>query len=151
MAWTKKEQNFLKDLQSEEKLCVEKYQRAAENACDRTLTSLFNEIEKAEKHHYDVVTEMLSGTVPAQKAQQPSQKKDPHALKSTANRAEKQRDAYLLNDLLSTEKYIAGVYNTSVFEFTDPAARNVLAEIQRQEQEHGKSISEYMQANNMSC
>ncbi len=151
MAWTKKEQNFLKDLQSEEKLCVEKYQRAAEDACDPTLTSLFNEIEKAERHHYDVVTEMISGTVPVQKPKEPSRKKDPHAMKSTASRSEKQRDAYLLSDLLGTEKYIAGVYNTSVFEFSDPAARNALAEIQRQEQEHGKSLSEYMQANNMYC
>lgn len=151
MSWTKKEQNFLKDLQSEEKLCTEKYHRAAEDACDPTLTSLFSEIEKAEQHHYDMVTEMLSGSVPAQKPKEPSRKKDPHALKSTAKRSEKQRDAYLLSDLLSTEKYIAGVYNTSVFEFSDPAARNVLAEIQRQEQEHGKAISEYMQANNMYC
>ena len=32
MNWTKKEQNFLKDLQSEEKICIEKYDRAAESA-----------------------------------------------------------------------------------------------------------------------
>lgn len=30
----KKEQGLLKDLQNEEKLCVEKYRKAAENACD---------------------------------------------------------------------------------------------------------------------
>ena len=30
MSWTQKEKNFLKDIQNEEKLCAEKYQKAAE-------------------------------------------------------------------------------------------------------------------------
>ena len=46
---------------------------------------------------------------------------------------------------------MAGVYNTSVFEFSDAKARGVLMNIQQQEQQHGKEIAEYMQANNMYC
>ena len=41
MTLTKKEQGLLKDLQHEEKLCAEKYHRAAEAACDPHLKSLF--------------------------------------------------------------------------------------------------------------
>ena len=155
MTLTKKEQGLLKDLQNEEKLCVEKYRKAAENACDAKLQHIFEKIEKAEQSHYDTVTGMLAGTLPAQQGQQSkgqaSRQKAEKDLKSTASRAEKQRDAYLLSDLLGTEKYVSGVYNTAVFEFSDAKARQVLAAIQQQEQEHGKQLSDYMQANNMYC
>ena len=43
------------------------------------------------------------------------------------------------------------MYITAVFEFSDAKARQVLAAIQQQEQEHGKQLSDYMQANNMYC
>ena len=148
MTLTKKEQGLLKDLQNEEKLCVEKYRKAAENACDAKLQHIFEKIEKAEQSHYDTVTGMLAGTLPKGQASRQKAEKD---LKSTASRAEKQRDAYLLSDLLGTEKYVSGVYNTAVFEFSDAKARQVLAAIQQQEQEHGKQLSDYMQANNMYC
>ena len=65
MTLTKKEQGLLKDLQNEEKLCVEKYRKAAENACDAKLQHIFEKIEKAEQSHYDTVTGMLAGTLPA--------------------------------------------------------------------------------------
>lgn len=103
----KKEQGLLKDLQNEEKLCVEKYRKAAENACDAKLQHIFEKIEKAEQSHYDTVTGMLAGTLPAQQGQQSkgqaSRQKAEKDLKSTASRTEKQRDAYLLSDLLGTE------------------------------------------------
>ena len=155
MTLTKKEQGLLKDLQNEEKLCVEKNPQAPEKARDAQLAHIFEKIQKAEQSHYDTVTGMLAGTLPAQQGQQSkgqaSRQKAEKDLKSTASRAEKQRDAYLLSDLLGTEKYVSGVYNTAVFEFSDAKARQVLAAIQQQEQEHGKQLSDYMQANNMYC
>ena len=153
MPMTKKEQSLLKDLQNEEKLCAEKYSKAAEAACDPALKTMLGQIAKAEQNHYDTVTQMLNGTVPSLPGQSkmPARGKAAKDLKSAAKRAEKQQDAYLLADLLATEKYVAGVYNTSVFEFSDAKARGVLMNIQQQEQQHGKEIAEYMQANNMSC
>ena len=68
MTLTKKEQGLLKDLQNEEKLCVEKYRKAAENACDAKLQHIFEKIEKAEQSHYDTVTGMLAGTLPPNRA-----------------------------------------------------------------------------------
>lgn len=144
MTLTKKEQGLLKDLQNEEKLCVEKYRKAAENACDAKLQHIFEKIEKAEQSHYDTVTGMLAGTLPAQQGQQSkgqaSRQKTEKDLKSTASRAEKQRDAYLLSDLLGTEKYVSGVYNTAVFEFSDAKARQVLAAIQQQDRNTANSF-----------
>ena len=152
MPMTKKEQSLLKDLQNEEKLCAEKYAKAAEAACDPALKTMLGQIAKAEQNHYDTVTQMLNGTVPslpAPAAAQPKAAKAQAAPRSTATRAGKKQDAYLLADLLATEKYVAGVYNTSVFEFCDEKSRQVLSGIQQQEQHHGKQLADYMQANGM--
>ena len=65
MPMTKKEQSLLKDLQNEEKLCAEKYSKAAEAACDPALKTMLGQIAKAEQNHYDTVTDMLAGKVPA--------------------------------------------------------------------------------------
>lgn len=148
---TKKEQDFLKDLQNEEKLCIEKYSRAAQDACDESLKQIFTKIGDAEQKHYDTITTMLKGEVPQQPKQQQSgskQAKHPD-LKSTASAAGKKKDAYLLADLLGTEKYVSSVYNTAVFEFNDEAARQTLAGIQQAEQQHGKQLYDYMAANGM--
>lgn len=150
MSWTQKEKNFLKELQSEEKLCAEKYHKAAQAACDAGLRQMLEQIEQAEQNHHDTVTRMLEGDMPAPKAQaQPPKTKPAGALKAQTTRAQKQSDAFLLADLLASEKYVAGVYNTAVFEFRDPAARQLLAGIQQTEQNHGKELADYMLANGM--
>ncbi|MEG0768762.1 MAG: spore coat protein [Ruthenibacterium sp.] len=158
MSFTKKEQDFLKDLQGEEKLCTEKYHKAAEAACDPKLKQIFSKIEQAEQSHYDTVSGMLRGTIPAPQSTKPKEHpaqaqgaKQQQALKSEVSSAKKKCDQYLLSDLLATEKYTAGVYNTAVFEFTDEKARQVLSGIQQQEQHHGKQLADYMMANHMDC
>ena len=151
MTLTKKEQSLLKDLQNEEKMCAEKYQRAAENANDPLLKEMFNQIGQTEQDHYNTVTEMLAGNVPQPKGVEAKRQKTAEQLKSQANRAGKKQDAYLLDDLLATEKYVSAAYNTSVFEFSDEQARQVLSGIQQQEQHHGKQLSDYMQANGIYC
>ena len=151
MNLTTKEQGLLKDLQSGEKLCTEKYQKAAAAACDPVLQGMFSKIAGEEQGHYDTVTQMLSGVVPTPKSKQQPEAAQKPDLQSKADCAGQQADQYLLKDLLSTEKYIAGVYNVSVFEFSDEQARQVLNDIQTQEQNHGKQLSDYMQANGMYC
>ena len=58
-------------------------------------------------------------------------------------------DGVFFQDLLGMEKYVAGVYNTGLFEFRDTAMRDTLAHIQKEEQEHGKHIYDYMEVNQM--
>ncbi len=55
-------------------------------------------------------------------------------------------DKDLCTDLLMTEKYVSGSYNTAIFEFTSPQVRDVLNHIQKEEQEHGESIFKYMES-----
>jgi spore coat protein CotF len=62
---------------------------------------------------------------------------------------DKQADCYLCSDLLADEKHVSGLYNTSIFEFNDKQIRDTLNHIQKEEQEHGKAIYDYMSVNNM--
>lgn len=151
MTFTKKEQSLLKDLQNEEKMCAEKYHKAAQAANDPLLQQMFDQIGQEEEEHYETVSQMLTGTVPESHGVEKKREKSPETLKTKVSRAAKQQDQYLLNDLLATEKFVAGAYNTSVFEFSDEKARQALSGIQQQEQHHGKRLSDYMQANGMYC
>lgn len=62
---------------------------------------------------------------------------------------EKYDDAYLCRDALAMEKHMSSVYDTSVFEFTSPVLRDTLAHIQKEEQNHGETLYDYMQTNGM--
>ncbi|EGT3617166.1 spore coat protein [Clostridium perfringens] len=53
-------------------------------------------------------------------------------------------DYTLCQDALSTEKYISSSYNTAIFDCLDTQIRKVLNHIQKEEQEHGEQISNYM-------
>lgn len=58
-------------------------------------------------------------------------------------------DKSMLEDMLMTEKYISGSYDTAVFESGNPQVRQALQHIQRDEQKHGEEISKYMQQHGM--
>ena len=64
MQWNQKERDLLKDLKDQEQLCVDKYMRHAENACDPQLKNLFSQLAQQEAQHLKTVTEMESGTIP---------------------------------------------------------------------------------------
>ena len=151
MTLNAKQQGLRKDLQSDAKMCAEKYQRAAQQACDPVLKDMFSQIAQSEEGHFQAITQMMGGTVPQPRGVEAQRKMTPQELRSKADAAGMQKDQYLLSDLLATEKFTAGVYNSSVFEFGDEQARQVLSGIQQQEQHHGKRLSDYMQANNMYC
>lgn len=59
------------------------------------------------------------------------------------------QDQNLCTDLLMTEKYVSGTYDTAIFEFRDPQVRDLLNHIQKEEQQHGEAIFNYMQDNGM--
>jgi spore coat protein CotF len=55
----------------------------------------------------------------------------------------------MCTDMLMTEKYVSGTYNTAVFEFQDTRVRDVLNHIQKEEQKHGEAIFQYMHSKGM--
>ena len=166
MNLTQKEEMLLKDQKSHEKICIEKYTNYAEQAQDPELKKLFNDYAQQEQQHLDTINQILNGSVPQknnQKKQQANQYKQNnqnqqhHQQNNQESRQNQtaragmsnQKDARLCNDLLMTEKYVSGTYDTAIFESTDSNLRNALNHIQKEEQQHGEGIFNYMQQNGM--
>ena len=60
-----------------------------------------------------------------------------------------QNDLYLCQDALETEKHISSTYDNSIFEFSNSQIRQVLNHIQKEEQEHGEGLSNYLRSKGM--
>ncbi len=148
MKLTQKETGLLKDLKEQEKLCVDKYTKHSSCAKDAQLKNLFTTLAQAEKQHFDTITQIESGTVPRMGGGQ-SALPTFSAVYGGGNTPDKQNDCYLCSDVLAGEKHVSQLYDTCIFEFNDEGLRNVLNHIQKEEQEHGKMIYDYMSANGM--
>ena len=150
MMWTQKESSLLNDLKSQEQLCVEKYQQYAQRANDPELKTIFQTIQNVEEQHLQTISGMLQGQLPQQKAQQQQQpSQQPPTQGQAKHTPQWQQDAYLCQDAIATEKHVSSAYDTAVFEFRTPAARQALNDIQSAEQHHGEMIYAYMARNGM--
>ncbi len=148
MTLDQKEKDLLKDLKGQEKLCVDKYAKHASCAKDAQLKNLFTQISQNEQKHLDALTQIENGTVPQFSGTDLQQPTFTATYGATEN-PDKKNDCYLCSDLLATEKHASGLYDTCIFEFKDENLRQVLNSIQKQEQEHGKQLYDYMSTNSM--
>ena len=65
MILSEKETAAIKDLQTQEQTCVEKYARSSKQAKDPVLANLFEELHRKEQKHYDSLSQVLNGSVPS--------------------------------------------------------------------------------------
>lgn len=137
MTFTQKETTLLKDLKSQEELCIEKYGKYAADACDGELKNLFTSIRSAEQQHLSTVNGWLGETSAAATASLP-------AASGCAD-----NDKFLCQDALSMEKHVSSVYDVCIFEFADSTVRQKLNQIQSDEQKHGEQIYQYMSKHGM--
>lgn len=150
MQLTQKETDLIKDLKNQEKLCVDKYTKYSSEASDAQLKKLFSQISQEEQQHLNTISQIESGTVPQGNSGSSGQTSfTPTATYGVADNKDKQGDSMLCSDVLSSEKHVSHLYDTCVFEFKDENLRNTLNHIQKEEQEHGKMIYDYMQTNGM--
>ncbi len=151
MHLTQKEESLLKDLKEQEQICVEKYNKYSSDASDQQLKNLFAQIGQTEKRHLDTLNQITSGAVPAVQSgnNQQTQQTFTPTYNTSDSSQNKQKDSYLCTDLLSTEKHVSSTYNTCIFEFRDTNIRNVLNHIQKEEQQHGEQLYNYMAQNGM--
>lgn len=149
MTLTTKESGLIKDMKDQESLCIKKYDQYAQETTSVPLKQLFTSMAQTERAHLKTVTDMMNGSVtPA-----------PNTISNADNEyccawqykdeTERNRDKFFCQDMLATEKHASSLYDTSVFEFTDPVARKVLNHIQAEEQQHGERLYAYMKANGM--
>lgn len=149
---SQKERMLLEDQKSHEEICIQKYTNYANQAEDPELKQLLTTYAKEEQQHYDTINQILSGTVPnlnQQGQQQNNQNQQNSSQNTSTTGMYNTNDASLCTDLLMTEKYISGAYNTTIFECTDTSLRNTLNHIQKEEQQHGEGIFNYMQSKGM--
>ena len=149
MTLTQKENTLLADLKSQEQLCIEKYGKYEQDAHDPALKTLFKNIKSTEEGHLSTISRIMSGEEVKMPAAPSAVSQKFECQLSSASAAEKQTDAFLCKDALSMEKHVSSIYDTSIFEFTSPTLRDTLSHIQKEEQNHGEQLYEYMAKNNM--
>ena len=155
MKLTQKETTLLKDLKASEELCIEKYGTYAERAEDPALKMLFESIREAEKTHLQTIESLMQGTVPmmggGQQQQQQQNQQSGSACCGDCSRKASKNDEFLVRDALDTEKHVSSLYDTCIFEFNDAGARDALNHIQKEEQQHGKRLYDYMACHGMTA
>jgi len=148
MTLNAKECGLVKDLKGQEELCIEKYSKYASEAGDSQLKELFTGIASAEKQHLSTLNSIEGGVVPSTDTSGSSSGLPTSFSKAPAS-ADCEKDRFLCTDLLTTEKGASHLYDTCIFEFRDEAVRQTLNHIQKEEQEHGKLLYDYMKVNGM--
>ncbi|SDD79137.1 hypothetical protein SPACI_042330 [Sporomusa acidovorans DSM 3132] len=123
----------------------------AQQDTDTQLKQLFQSYAQQEQQHLSTINSILSGQVPSmnqgqqqgQQMQQSQQTGNTQATAGTSSTAN-QKDTTLCNDMLMTEKYVSGAYDSAIFEFADSNVRQALNHIQKEEQQHGEGIYNYL-------
>ena len=149
---TQKEKTLLQDQKTHEEICIKKYNDYANQAQDPQLKQIFKATGKQEQQHLDTINQLMSGQVPSmnqnqqQQGQQSTQAQSTQGQQTMNTGSGSKSDADLCNDILMTEKYVSGAYDTAIFEFSDPNIRQTLNHIQKEEQQHGESVFKYMES-----
>lgn len=149
---TQKERMLLEDQKKHEQICIEKYTNYANQAQCPQLKQLFNNHAQLERTHLDTINQLLSGNIPQMNQQQNQGTTQNTGNQNTGNTQQftgTTKDTDMCTDMLMTEKYVSGAYNTAIFEFTNPQVRDVLNHIQKEEQKHGEAIFKYMESKGM--
>lgn len=149
MTLTPKEISLLTDLKSQEQLCIEKYGKYSNEACDPELKKLFSTIKSTEEGHLSTITRIMGGEEVTMSSAPTAVSEKESFTPSSCPAESKNADAFLCKDALSMEKHVSGLYDTSIFEFTSPTLRDTLNHIQKEEQNHGEKLYEYMKTNGM--
>ncbi len=151
MVLKEKERAAIEDLQSQEKTCIEKYAKYAEQAKDPVLKDLFRTLQQEEQKHYQSLGQVLNGTVPDSDCNDSDGANyNPTAsYDAMSNSEDKQFDCFLATDCIGTEKLVSSEYNTDVFVFNNSKLRKLLADIQIEEQNHAEMLWKYKAANGM--
>ncbi|KXZ39890.1 Spore coat protein CotF [Alkalithermobacter thermoalcaliphilus JW-YL-7 = DSM 7308] len=144
---SQKEKMMLQDQKHHEEMCIQKYTEYANKAQDPQLKQLFMYHADQERQHLNTINQILNGQVPNMQQNQQSQSNAQFIFDQSLNYS--QDDIKFCEDLLMTEKYVSSTYNTTIFECVDTNVRKALNHIQKEEQEHGEHIFNYLKSKNM--
>ena len=151
MILKEKEITVIQDLQTQEKSCIEKYSKYAQQAKDPELKKLFETLSSKEQEHYNSLQQVLDGNVPDVDCNSSEGANyNPTPTYDVATDSEdKKSDCFLATDCIGTEKLVSSEYNSDVFVFGNTKIRKLLADIQIEEQNHAEMLWKYKTANGM--
>lgn len=154
VSFNQKETSYLQDAKKEEELCIKKYNGYANQAQDPQLKQLLSQLAQQEQQHLNSINQLLSGQLPATGSQQQGQQSQQQGGQQAQQQyppiqGGSQNDATLCEDQLTTEKHVSSTYNTAIFEFRDANVRQILNHIQKEEQQHGEQLFNYMASHGM--
>lgn len=158
MNFTQKERTLLEDQKKHEQICIQKYSNYANLTQCPQLKSIFQQNGQIEQEHYNTIDQLLKGQMPQMQqsssqqssgSQQMQMNQSSNFMPNGQTQSFNASDKDLCTDMLMTEKYVSGAYNTAIFEFRDPQVRNILNHIQKEEQQHGEAIFKYMESKGM--
>ena len=133
MQLSQKEKMLLQDLKGHEQMFGQKCSDYANQAQDPQLKQIFQNMAQHEQQHIQSISQNLNETQGSQ------------GQSGQTN----QKDTLLCHDMLSSQKYLSGAYNTAIFEMKDTNIRQELNTIQSDKQKHGEEIFKYMQRKGM--
>jgi len=151
MILKEKEITVIQDLQTQEKSCIEKYSKYAQQAKDPELKKLFENLSAKEQEHYNSLQQVLDGNVPdvdCNSSEGANYNPTP-TYDAATDSEDKKSDCFLATDCIGTEKLVSGEYNSDVFIFGDSGIRRLLADIQIEEQNHAEMLWKYKTMNSM--
>jgi len=148
---TEKEKYIIEDLKAQEKLCIQKYAFYEHMAFDPELQKLFKDVKTKEEEHLNSLNEVLNGVVADSDVNDYSAKnyKPKAAYHETSEQKEKDHDSFLCTDAITMEKYVSSAYNFDLFQFANNKLRQLLADIEVEEQNHAEMFYKYKVANAM--
>lgn len=164
MNFTQKERTLLEDQKNHEQICIQKYSNYANLTQCPQLKSIFQQNGQIEQEHYNTIDQLLNGQMPQIQQSSSQQSSGSQQMGGQQQMQMNQSSSFMPNgqtqsfnasdkdlctDMLMTEKYVSGAYNTAIFEFRDPQVRNILNHIQKEEQQHGEAIFKYMESKGM--
>ncbi|NMB45174.1 MAG: spore coat protein [Firmicutes bacterium] len=149
MQLTQKERMLLQDQLSHEQACITKYGSYAQQTQDPQLRQLFIQHQQHEQQHYNTISQFLQGKLPTMAPGGQSQPQPSPPLVNAVRVPADQTNDFMCHDLLMTEKYVSNTYDTAIFECAHPQLRQALQHIQKEEQQHGEDIFNYMQQHGM--
>lgn len=151
MNLSEKQKTLIQDLQSQEKLCIEKYNQYGNLARDQELKNLFGSIKQEEEQHFNSLSQLLTGSCPSVNTKDYSgmEYNPTPTYIGDYNQEDKDYDQFLCTDCITTEKYVSSAYNDELFQFGEPEVRRLFNDIQTEEQNHAEKIYKYKTVNNM--
>lgn len=150
--FTQKENMYLHDLKKHEEYGVKTLNKSIAEVEDQELRDLLTHLVDCESKHVTTLSDIMNGNVQMANSQRATDgdtseyynKPQPNTSEVLATPS----DVDICFTLLNGSKFSSGMYNTAIFEFNNHEIRKILNHIQKEKQQTGEKIYNYLKSKN---